>query len=145
MKKLIKMMKTGDIIIIGLLVILSFLPLAYFSSQKESKDVNTESVDYLVVSVDGEELHRMELKDDYIRESYQYESEEGQINLIERDGKKAYMAYANCPDSLCVKQGEISEVGETIVCLPHRVLLEVVSENPSIENENEIDFFSQRK
>lgn len=145
MKKLIKMMKTGDIIIIGLLVILSFLPLAYFSSQKESKDANTEPVDYLVVSVDGEELHRMELKDDYIRESYQYESEEGQINLIERDGKKAYMAHANCPDSLCVKQGEISEVGETIVCLPHRVLLEVVSESPSIENENEIDFFSQRK
>lgn len=142
MKNLIKMMKKGDIIIIGLLVILSFLPLALINSQKKSMQEDLEPTDYVVVTVDGEELHRMELKDDSKIESYRYESEEGHMNLIERNGTEAYMADANCADSLCVQQGAISKDSEVIICLPHRVLVEVVSEGNNAED-NEVDLISQ--
>ncbi len=42
-----------------------------------------------------------------------------------RDGK-ADMASADCPDQLCVHQKAISGRGETIVCLPNKVVAEVV-------------------
>ena len=36
------------------------------------------------------------------------------------------MTDADCPDKLCVKTGRISKTGETIVCLPHRVVVEII-------------------
>ena len=41
------------------------------------------------------------------------------------------MKEADCPDHLCMKQGEISHKGETIVCLPNRVVIEVESNQDS--------------
>jgi hypothetical protein len=35
------------------------------------------------------------------------------------------MAEADCPDGLCVKQHKIDKTGQTIVCLPHRVVIEI--------------------
>lgn len=142
MKNLLKMMKKGDVIIIGLLVILSFLPLALINQQKKNVEENAEPVNYALITVDGEELHRMELKEDEQIESYLYESEEGQMNLIERKGTNVYMADANCADSLCVQQGTIHKDGEVIVCLPHRVLVEIVLENDSV-TDTEVDLISQ--
>lgn len=142
MKTVLKMMKKGDIIIIGLLVILSFLPLALINNQKKNVEQNAEPIDYVIITVDGEELHRMELKEDAKIESYLYESKEGHMNLIERNGTKAYMADANCADSLCIQQGEISKDGEFIACLPHKMFVEVISEGGSAED-TEVDLISQ--
>lgn len=134
-------MKIGDLIIIGFLVIFSFLPLAIFTSN-QSQAMEADENLYMVVSVDGEELHRMELKKDYIRESYLYENEAGHMNLVVRDGEKVYMKEANCPDELCVQEGEITEVGETIVCLPHRLLVEIVSDSPGNQDPGDVDLVS---
>ena len=35
------------------------------------------------------------------------------------------MKDADCPDKLCEKTGKISKNGETIVRLPHRVVVEI--------------------
>ena len=37
------------------------------------------------------------------------------------------MSEANCHDQLCVKQGRINKVGQSIVCLPNRVVITVIS------------------
>ena len=47
--------------------------------------------------------------------------------LVIEDGK-ADMTEANCPDKLCVHQKAISAAGETIVCLPNKVVAEGVGE-----------------
>lgn len=39
----------------------------------------------------------------------------------------ADMTSADCPDKLCVNQKAISATGETIVCLPNKVVVEVIS------------------
>ncbi len=44
----------------------------------------------------------------------------GENTLVIEDGY-AYIKDADCPDRLCVKTGKVSEVGECIVCLPHRL------------------------
>lgn len=52
--------------------------------------------------------------------------------LVIRDGK-ADMTEADCPDLLCVHQKPISASGETIVCLPNRVVAEVVGKTGQAE------------
>ena len=41
-----------------------------------------------------------------------------------KDGKVT-MISAQCPDQLCRKQGPVFRPGETIVCLPNKVVLEI--------------------
>lgn len=53
---------------------------------------------------------------------------DGEFNrLVIRDGK-AFMETATCPDGICVSHRPISRVGESIVCLPHRVIVKVIGE-----------------
>lgn len=44
---------------------------------------------------------------------------------------KAYITSADCPDKLCVHQKKISHNGETLICLPHKVVITVKSKEKS--------------
>lgn len=46
-------------------------------------------------------------------------------NTLEISGGQAKMVKANCPDKLCMHQKAISKQGETIVCLPNKIVVEV--------------------
>ena len=52
----------------------------------------------------------------------------GEGNVLVIEGGRGHMEFASCPDKLCVRQGEKAEVGDTIVCLPHRLAVTVISE-----------------
>jgi len=39
----------------------------------------------------------------------------------------ATMTAADCPDQICVKARGIKTPGETIVCLPHKLIVEIVT------------------
>lgn len=79
---------------------------------------------YAVVKVDGQELYKLELDKDTTVDVAGYQ---GGLNRIEVKAGKVSMTEADCPDELCVKTGKISRTGETIVCLPHRVVIEIKS------------------
>ena len=49
----------------------------------------------------------------------------GKCILVIFDGK-ADMESADCPNQICVHHSAISHTGETIVCLPNRVVIEVI-------------------
>ncbi|MCI5648276.1 MAG: NusG domain II-containing protein [Fusicatenibacter sp.] len=54
----------------------------------------------------------------------------GNGNVCRISDGQVSMERADCPDQICVKTGAISHTGESIVCLPHRVVIEVIRENP---------------
>lgn len=85
-------------------------------------------VSTVTVTVNGEEYGRYPLNSNRTVEIKQ----DGKVTnvLVIRDGK-ADMTQANCPDQLCVHQKAIFRDGESIVCLPNRVI--VVAENPKEE------------
>ena len=59
------------------------------------------------------------------RDTDQLIKTEAGTNLVRiRDGKVT-CEEADCPDKLCVKHSAISNLGETIICLPHKVVLEI--------------------
>ena len=75
------------------------------------------------VWVDGAETMTLDLNQD---DDIVIENGNGQTNhLIIEDGK-AFLTEASCPDKLCVRQGAISETGQSIVCLPNRVIVTIV-------------------
>jgi hypothetical protein len=50
----------------------------------------------------------------------------GRYNLVELTGNGVFVKEANCPDQICVKWGKISKTGQTIVCLPHKVVISII-------------------
>lgn len=44
-------------------------------------------------------------------------------NLLEINEGKIRMKEAQCPDQICVKQGWINKEGDSIVCLPNKVII----------------------
>ena len=57
----------------------------------------------------------------------------GGINRMVITGGKVHVEYADCPDGICAGHHAISRSGESIVCLPHRVVLTVRSTSPDSE------------
>lgn len=52
---------------------------------------------------------------------------DGEIaNVVVIEDGEAYMKDADCPDQLCIHQGAISRDKQTIICLPNKVVVEVV-------------------
>ena len=77
--------------------------------------------DAVVVTLDGEEIGRYSLSVDRVVDI----SDGNSLNrLVIKDGK-AYVEYADCPDGICVNHRPISRDGESIVCLPNRVVITV--------------------
>ena len=60
-------------------------------------------------------------------------SEHGFFNEI-AIGEGIRMVSANCPGGDCIKAGEIKKNGEIIACVPHRLLIRLVSsQRPEVD------------
>ena len=59
-------------------------------------------------------------------------------NLLVIENGEAHMEEADCPDHYCMEQGRISKTGESLVCLPHKLVVTVVS-----GEENDVDVVAQ--
>ena len=84
----------------------------------------------ILITIDGEEYGTYSL---FEEQTIVIENGDAK-NIIEIKGGKAYMLEASCPDQLCVDQNEISFDKESIICLPNKVVLTVIS-----DAENELD------
>lgn len=47
----------------------------------------------------------------------------------------ATVTEATCPDQICVRHRAVSRVGQSIVCLPARVVVSVVGSTPAVDGE----------
>lgn len=86
---------------------------------------------YVRVSVDGETVSEYDLQVERtvtLTGAAYFEN-----TLVIKDGE-ADMIQAGCPDRICVRQRAISRPGESIVCLPNRIVVEVIGETG-----NEVD------
>lgn len=102
-------------IIIGFLI-LSGLGIFFMPKKQGSK---------VVVKVDGQVLYTKsfskETTQKKIETAYGY-------NLLEIGPDYVQVISASCPNKLDVKQGKISRVGESIICLPNHLLVTIEGE-----------------
>ena len=57
-----------------------------------------------------------------------------EYNLLVISGGEAFISDADCPDGLCMRQRAVSKNGESIICLPHKLVIQVVA-----KEEGELD------
>ena len=75
----------------------------------------------ITVKVDQQVVGTYTLSQDQVVE---IPSEQGHNRLVIQDGK-AFMETATCPDGICVGHQPIHRNGESIVCLPNKVVVTV--------------------
>ena len=80
--------------------------------------------DTVVVEIDGQVCGTYPLAVDRTVELRTGEAGEELNLLVIKDGK-AYVETATCPDGICAAHKPISREGESIVCLPHKVVVTV--------------------
>ena len=76
----------------------------------------------VVVSIDGKDVAEYPLNEDI---EVEFNTDDGHVNVLRISDGKAEMLSADCPDKLCVKRGAIYLTGQTIVCLPHKLVVRV--------------------
>lgn len=76
----------------------------------------------VTISVDGAEVMTLDLNQDC---DETIESPGGGTNRVIIKNGAVHMEEASCPDKVCVKQGAVSETGQSIVCLPNRVIVTI--------------------
>ena len=87
----------------------------------------------VVIKVDGEVYGRYALDEDQV-----IEVQEGDFyNRVRIKDGKAYMEEADCPDGYCEEQGKINNRTQTIVCLPHKLVVEIEEVENSDDSQSE--------
>lgn len=89
--------------------------------------LNKSTGDYVTVLRNGQEEGRYLLSEDKV---YVISGETG-YNLLVISGGEAFITDADCPDRLCMKQKAISGKGESIICLPHKLVIQVEAKEES--------------
>lgn len=80
-----------------------------------------EDGDTVTVSIDGQLYAEYPLTEDRVVELI---SDGGFNRLVIEDGY-AYVEEASCPDGICSSHSPIGHNGESIICLPNKVVIEI--------------------
>lgn len=109
------MVKKGDIILsVGIIVLAVILFFGFLLFKTEGKQV--------VITVDGKVFGTYSISTD---REIEVKTERG-VNIVAIYDGKVSVTVADCPDKYCVNHVAVNETGETVVCLPHRMIVEVV-------------------
>lgn len=107
-------MKRNDLILIGI-VLVSSLTLLFFPKK------NGETA---IVTHQGKEILTIDLRQKEEKD-YEVTGTNGTVKIHIQDGK-IKVNEENSPLHLCSKQGYIEKAGESIVCLPNEVVIEII-------------------
>lgn len=111
-------MKKGDTLLILLLVILIAGGYLYINNLKGD---HTSAF----ILQNGKLIHEIELSS--LEEPWEIRIEDGAggYNIVRAEQGRIRVIEANCPEQVDVLQGWISEPHQSIVCLPHRLVIEI--------------------
>jgi hypothetical protein len=111
-------LKTADLVLVcGLLVMAAvlFVVLRVWSAAGRTVQVQVDGVTAVTLPLD-------------IDTTYTIDGVGGKNTLVIADGK-ASVTDATCPDGICVRHRAIDKAGQSIICLPHKVVVSVVGES----------------
>lgn len=76
------------------------------------------------VRIDGELVGTYLLYEDSINK---LEYGDGSYNIMVIENGKVSVTEADCPDKHCVNRGSICHKNETIICLPHKLVIKITA------------------
>lgn len=118
-------MKKADFIVIGIVLCVSAVIVALLYGFNSTGN-------YVQIEVDGKIVETLPLDEDATRN---IETDHGKNTLVIKDGS-ASVTHADCPDGICTNHKPINKSGESIICLPHKLVVSIINEK---SNDNQID------
>jgi hypothetical protein len=112
-------MKRLDVIIIISLLLISSLFLLIFNMQSSN-----EVKKVIEIQVGDEIYRRIAIKSDDYKETIPIKSNLG-VNILRIHDGGIEMIDSDCRNNICINTGFVSKPGEMIVCLPHKVLVQI--------------------
>ena len=113
----------NDIILILCILLIASIGVLYLFVFRDKGDT-------VKITVNGQIYGTYSLNQDKVIEICQGEDNKTINRVIISDGK-VRMEYATCPDGICVDHSPIYRDGESIVCLPQKVVVTVITDNTS--------------
>lgn len=85
---------------------------------------NADKGTVAIISVDGKVVDKIDLAK--VTESYELsiDTEYGHNTLLVEPGAISVIE-ADCPDHVCIRQGKLTGGGLSIICMPHRLVIEM--------------------
>jgi hypothetical protein len=111
-----------DVLILAVLVLIGISITVWIYFPNAAAD--SSSVLLLEIRQNGKLQKTLPLSEDY---EETIAAADGQSNTFIIKDKTVFMENANCGDHTCIQTGNIQHAGESIVCLPHRLVLQIVS------------------
>lgn len=108
-------LEKGDKVVILIVVIVAAALAIWFACKQE------QTADCVQIELAGELYGSYSLSQN---QAILVESEYGKNKIVIENGQVS-MQEADCPDRYCVAHHAISKAGETIVCLPHKLVVEI--------------------
>lgn len=105
--------------IVILAMIVAVCGIAWFLTNRTDDNLTVAKI-----YVDGELVREIDLEQLLEETEFTIETDGG-TNVIRARHGAICMAEADCPDQTCVKQGWIRGSATPIVCLPHRVVIQL--------------------
>jgi len=129
-------MKRGDVLLISIVLVaaLAFLAPRWFSGNNDKAGTGKNLV--ANVTVDGKQFRTIQLTKE--EQTIEIRTDRG-YNILKVHDYGIEMYDADCPDKVCLGFGFITRPKQTIVCLPHRVLVEIAGTS----GEDEVDAYVQ--
>jgi hypothetical protein len=114
MKKIFKILKTGDYILTAMILIGFFVCIFLIQSSTNEGQIVT-------IFVDNQEQYRFRIFEDRTIAIH------GAIGdtVVKVESGKVWVESASCPHQICKNMGKISKAGEVIVCIPNRLLIRI--------------------
>lgn len=113
----------ADKFLIGIMLVISLGGIVF-----NMASIATTNQQKALVYKDGELIQTIALKADN-HEELRIGGQE-KYNLVTAENGRIRITEADCPDQTCVRTGWVSMAPQQIVCLPYRVVIKVVSNDP---------------
>lgn len=119
--------KRACLLACGIAVLLAGCAIYLLFQSRAARDPDVSYTAY--VYRDGQLLQSIPLEQ--VRESYRFtvDAADGGRNIIEVSPGGIAIVEADCPDKLCILQGRVTDSLLPITCLPHRLVIELKSDN----------------
>ncbi len=85
------------------------------------------------ITLDGELVKELDLTLVEKPFSFTVETVSGGHNTVLVEPGRISVSEADCPDQVCVRQGAVSDGTVPIVCLPHKLMIEIVGGGEALD------------
>ncbi|MFC7680531.1 NusG domain II-containing protein [Paenibacillus sp. GCM10028914] len=125
-------MKRGDLVLISVLLVaaLIFLVPRWLGGNDSEKNHNNPLT--ATITVDGKLFKTVELTEE--EQIIEVKTDHG-TNILKVYNYGIEMIEADCPDKVCLSFGFVDNAKQSIVCLPHKVLVEVEDTSGGVDQD----------